>query len=746
LRYLYGFSTLRVLKNLWVVFLVIGILVAEPLAAAVIQGKLPLPRPRPLGLNGSIQTSTPVNIKRRPSIVLTSSRGSLSSSELTTLDRAIRYALNKDFASGFRESRGLSDPAARTLVEWLFVLSPALEAGQPRISEFIKKNPEWPRKSILRVRAEQSLFKNPPAPDVVLDYYRSRSPTSAEGKLALARAYVTLGNISKARRWARDAWRENKMDKNLERAAYKEFRKLLGHGDRMARVQLYIYARKFKAAQRNAVRLGRGYVKMVTAANTYVSKSTKSRRAYLAVPQNLRGDTSLLYARVRGLRLKKKIVEARRLIAKAPTSAGKRGDLKRWWIERRLLAREALAAGAVGEAYRLVSQHGFALNATSRRNYIDAEFMAGWIALRYLKKTSIALIHFKRLEKAANGPRSRSAATYWLSRTYKVRGNVLSAKKYLERAASRPQTYYGQLALDALGRSPTPILLGATPRSTSGRLKSYNSVRALIYLKKLGYKSLTNSFFNQLPYVLKQPGDLAALAALATSYGLPHVSLRIAKRSSTVYGYDFGRLQFPTNVLPRLKKIGRPVEMALVHALIRQESEFNGAARSYAGAQGLMQMMPGTAKITARRYAQPYSRKRLYDPSYNLMLGTAHIGDLIYRFSGSYIMLIAAYNAGGGRVNEWNKKFGDPRTGAIDPIDWVESIPFNETRNYVKRVMENVHVYRSALNGGSKTTMTSDLSRFKAVAKIPARARSRTSSSTSGCVSISVDSSDEVIC
>jgi len=732
----------RTLKTLSAVFAILSLVIAEPLSANIIQTKIPLPSPRPIDFTTSIQTGAPVNISRRPAIVLTSSSGSLSSSQLKLLDRAIRFAVNDQFTSAFKESKNLPDPAARMLIEWLYVLSPKLEAGHQRISQFIKSNPEWPRKSIMRTRAEQSLFRTRPAPNVVLNYYRFQKPTSAEGKLALARAYLTAGNKSKARRWVRDAWRENKMVKSLERAAFKEFRKLLSHADLRARMQFYIYARDIKAARRNAARLGSSYVKLVTAAQAYLSKSRKSRRAYLAVPAKLRNDTSLLYARVRGLRLKKKIVEARRLIAKAPKSRGNRGNLKRWWIERRLLAREALAAGAKSEAYRLASTHGLPLDAKYINDYIDAEFMSGWIALTHLKKTSVALIHFKRLEKAADGPRSKSAAAYWLSRTYKIRGNKALADKYLERSASRPRTYYGQLALDALGRSPTPIPLGNTQPTAASRLKSYNSVRALMYLNKLGFNSWGNSFFSQLPYAMKKPGDLAALSELATSYGLPHVALRVAKRSNSIYGYDFGRLQYPTNVLPRLKKIGRPIEMALVHAIIRQESEFNGAARSPVGAQGLMQMMPGTAKITAKKYGQRYSRKRLYNPSYNLMLGTAHIGDLIHRFSGSYIMLIAAYNAGGGRVNQWNKKFGDPRTGAIDPIDWVESIPFNETRNYVKRVMENVHVYRSALNGGSKSTMTADLARFESIAKIPARSRSN----TSGCVAVSVDSTDDVIC
>jgi len=742
LRSLQKSSPPRILKNLSAVIAILGLLIAEPLSANIIQNKIPLPSPRPIDFTASIKSGTPVNITRRPAIVLASSSGSLSSSQLKLLDRALRFAFNGQFTSAFKESKNLPDPAARMLIEWLYVMSPRLEAGPRRIAQFIKSNPEWPRKSIMRTRAEQSLYKTRPSSDVVLSYFRSRKPSSAEGKLALARAYLSAGNKSKARRWVRDAWRENKMNKGLEGAAFKEFRKLLRPADLVARVRFYIYARKPKAARRNAARLGSGYVKMVAAAQAYLSKSKKARKAYSAVPAKLRNDPALLYARVRGLRFINKKVEARRLIAKAPTSRSTRGNLKRWWIERRLLAREALATGAKNDAYRLVSEHGMSANAKYITDYIDAEFMSGWIALTHLNKSSVALIHFKRLEKAADGPRSRSSAAYWLSRAYKMRGNNAFTRKYLERSASRPRTYYGQLALDALGRSPVPISLASTPPTALSRLKSYNSVRALMYLNKLGFTSWGNSFFSQLPYAMKKPGDLAALSALATSYSLPHVALRIAKRSNSIYGYDFGRLQFPTNVLPRLKKIGRPVEMALVHAIIRQESEFNGAARSPVGAQGLMQMMPGTAKITAKKHGQRYSRKRLYNPSYNLMLGTAHIGDLIYRFSGSYIMLIAAYNAGGGRVNEWNKKFGDPRTGAIDPIDWVESIPFNETRNYVKRVMENMHVYRSALNGSSKFTMTADLTRFETIAKTPARSRGR----SSGCIAVSVDSTDDVIC
>jgi len=734
------------LNSLSAVALTVGLLVAEPLAAAVLQGKVPLPRPRPVALQA---TGQPVlllpAVKKRPSIVVKSSAGSLSNAELKTLDRAIRYALNKDFSSAFSESRRLSDPAARTLVEWLYVISPKLDAGEARISRFIKNNPEWPSKSTMRIRAEQSLYKSQAAPDAVLNYYRTLSPTTAEGKLALVRAYTALGSTAKARRWMRDVWRNNKMGKNLERAALQKFGKLLTRADHVARVQFYIYARKMKPAQRNAKRLGADYTKMVSAAQAYLSKSPKARNSYSAVPSRLRKDTSLLYARVRGLRIARKITQARRLVVQAPTASGKRGNLKRWWVERRLLGREAIAAGATGEAYKLASEHGFPLTDTYINNYIDAELMSGWIALRHLKKTSIALIHFRNLEKAADGPRSKSAAAYWLSRTYKTRGNNALSKKYLVRSAARPRTYYGQLALDALGRSPTPIALGKTPASSTSRLMSYNSVRALTYLNRLGYQSLSNRFFANLPYVLNQSGDLAALANLATRYGLPHVSLRVAKRSNSVHGYDFGRLQFPTNVLPRLKKISKqPVEPALVHAIIRQESEFNGQARSPAGAQGLMQMMPGTAKITARKHGQRYSRKRLTsDPAYNLMLGTAHIGDLITNFGGSYIMLIAAYNAGGGRVVEWNRKYGDPRKGAIDPIDWVESIPFNETRNYVKRVMENMHVYRSALNGGSKVTMTDDLSR---AARIVTSTSARVRAPSGDCVTVALDSSDDVIC
>jgi len=205
---------------------------------------------------------------------------------------------------------------------------------------------------------------------------------------------------------------------------------------------------------------------------------------------------------------------------------------------------------------------------------------------------------------------------------------------------------------------------------------------------------MRNFFFN-LAHLLEPVEDRVALASLARDLGHHHIALRIAKISAR-RGAELPQFSYPTDILPEFDKPGRQVEQALIHALIRQESEFNPAAISHAGARGLMQLMPATAKGVARLHGARYHRPHLTQrPQYNLMLGTAHVGDLIHAFGGSYIMTIAAYNAGPGRIPQWTKRYGDPRQGEIEAVDFIESIPFNETRNYVKRVLENLQVYRS---------------------------------------------------
>ena len=236
-------------------------------------------------------------------------------------------------------------------------------------------------------------------------------------------------------------------------------------------------------------------------------------------------------------------------------------------------------------------------------------------------------------------------------------------------------------------------------------------MRAVYMLKKSGGDSQLGAFIWPIARKLKSRAEASAAADLLTSAGGPHLGVRLAKAASR-YGYDIDNWGYPIRAMPRIKRIGKPVETAVIYALSRQESEFNATARSYVGARGLMQIMPSTAKRIARRYSLRHSTAKLTThPGYNTMLGTALLGDLIDRFNGSYILTFVGYNAGPGRSDDWVKRYGDPRNGQTDPVDWIESIPFTETRKYVQKVMQNVQVYRSRLNPRAMVGLSRDLAR-----------------------------------
>jgi soluble lytic murein transglycosylase len=329
---------------------------------------------------------------------------------------------------------------------------------------------------------------------------------------------------------------------------------------------------------------------------------------------------------------------------------------------------------------------------------VEAEFHAGWIALRFLNAPERAEIHFSALAGAVGAPISLSRAYYWLGRAAEARGAADLARTRYRAAAGRIYTYYGQLAAERLGE---PALAGrfaepvvATPEDLA-RFSARPAVHALRILSDLNDLRAFLVFSYRLDDELETPGEYAELARLADRIGATHVKVRAGK-------VGVGRNAFAPDAVYPLVYVppgaSRFAPAEIILGLSRQESEFNPRAYSSAGARGLMQLLPSTAEITAKKEGMRYSRAALLDdPDYNMTLGAAHLSHLFLRFNNSRVMTFAAYNAGPNRVSEWMTKFGDPRSAAIDPVDWVELIPFQETRNYVQRVLENTQVYRARL-------------------------------------------------
>jgi soluble lytic murein transglycosylase len=412
------------------------------------------------------------------------------------------------------------------------------------------------------------------------------------------------------------------------------------------------------------------------------------------VPKSLRSHPGLLYEHVRWLRQRGDDDEARGILLHLPQETG-RPDL--WWSERSVQARRALALGLNADAYRLASENGL----SEGPSFAEAEWLAGWIALRHLNNPGQARHHFAAMSAKVASKVSKARGAYWSGRSYEAMGLVEQARTNYSQAARHGTSYYGQLAAARLGNA-RPRLVEPTPSPEDDTaFRGKEMVRLVRILSELGRPDLADPFLERLDETSQSAGQQALAIALAHEIRRPDVAVRLSRRARRDDA-NFLTLGYPVITLPG----GNAPERALTLAMIRQESAFNTNAVSRAGARGLLQLMPQTAKVVAKSLKMKYTEDRLNaDPAYNLELGRSYMDRQIADFRGSYVLAIAAYNAGPGRVRYWMRTYGDPRTSDIDVIDWVESIPFTETRDYVQRVIEGVQVYRLRLGEKNEIAM-----------------------------------------
>ena len=630
----------------------------------------------------------------------------------STVSKAIDQAVAGKHSKAQSLKSKISDPVAKKLIDWLHVAGPKAKASFEKTAAFLINNPNWPQRDRTRARAEAELYRKPPSPQWVIRHFSSFPAQTGLGKIAHARALKAVGKSTASAEMARAAWRDFNFASSTEKRILNEFKSILTGGDHRVRLVRLLYERKTTAAERTARRISADHLKMARAAAALLKRQKGALTKYKNLPKRLRSQLVMQYALTRYHRRKGQTAKARAVALEAPGEPSKLSHPKPWWIERRTLVRETLKRknrSSAQAAYQLAKAHGF----REDTHFVQGEFMAGWIALQFLKQPNVATKHFVRILERDRKPLNVSQANYWLGRAHTTLGDRAQARNYFEAAAKLPTTFYGQLALDALGRGKQPLSIPAAPVLSGQTKTTFNGrelVKAIKILGKTNKKYLTASFFGRLVIDLKTAEERAALATLAMTIGETHQAVRVAKKASRM-GTPIPRLAYPTKVLPAAKGAGRKVEKALIYGITRQESEFNKNARSHAGARGLMQILPGTAKILARKHKVRYRRADLTrKPAYNVRLGSAFLNDLVKKFNGSYIMAIAGYNAGPGRIPQWIKRLGNPKTGEVDPVDWIEGIPFNETRNYVKRVMENVQVYRT-LFGAKPVPLTADLSR-----------------------------------
>lgn len=577
------------------------------------------------------------------------------------------------------------------ILAWAIALYGGAKVPSGDIADAAKMLPNWPGMIALRKNSERALYRENPAPEVVVQAFGGSQPQTVEGVVILARSYVWQGNVKAARSVLSPFWRTEKLDAKDEAAIIQEFGKLIPAADHRFRMERMFYADRVNSALRVA---GPAGAQQLADAWAAVSKGDKKAAKLLKAVPAAQRSAGYVFAQAEYLRKQEKFSDAAALMMKAPSDRNALVDPDAWWAERRVLSRELVDQGDMKTAYKVVAAHA----AESAANAADAEFHAGWYALRGLNDPNTAARHFARIADLAQGPMSLSRAYYWLGRAAEA-GGPGSAKDHFTRAASYGTTFYGQLAGERVGRR---ILNIAHPQPSAADRRSFANREAVSAIKRLqeaGYERYADTLYRDLAGQLTSPGELALLAMMAEKQGNHFLALKVGKIAGA-RGIDVGALSHPLGVIPDTADISGSGK-ALAYAIARQESEFNIGAVSSAGARGLLQLMPGTAKQLARKAGMTFSQARLTtDAGYNATLGAAFLGEQLGRFNGSYVLTFAGYNAGPNRAAQWVARYGDPRGMDIDAVvDWIERIPYTETRSYVQRVMENYEVYKMRISG-----------------------------------------------
>ncbi len=593
-----------------------------------------------------------------------------------------------------------NDEANKKIFLWQIVTSDS-DASFSDLSNSLISLKSFPNMREVRVKIEKRIENYGLSPSERINFLTRRDvqdknePISGEGLMALASAYLELGKKEEAYSFASKAWHNYKFDSILQTKYFERFGSLLTPKDHDVRVDLLLWADR-----RTQAKLLYPYMSAEGRNNANLRLNIADDEGAV-ITGTARDDRAIKYERVKELRRRDRNSEALDLLLTINSQGLPEEGQDLLYTERRILLIEAIRSQRWNDAYKIASEHGI-LNNTKLS---DMEFSSGWIALRFLKNPELALQHFIKFDKAVGSSMSKSRGYYWLGRTYEALNDQAQANRFFSMASQYQTFYYGQLAIARLANKTgqkAELRLPKERKATEHDWKMLNShplMKISENFLQIGERDLFVKFAFALDDTLTTEGEHQALSEYARSKGENLVGIRVAKAGLN-RGIIATEAAFPFLQIPKI--IGyNQAEPALTLAIARQESEFNTNARSRVGALGLMQFMPATAISQANKMDIPHQTSWLTSrPEHSLTLGSAHLGDLINNHYGSYILTAISYNAGPRRSIDWINTYGEVRGVSEDEaIDWVEKIPFSETRNYVQRILENTQVYRARLNG-----------------------------------------------
>lgn len=660
--------------------------------AGLIVAMLGLVTPAPIlsmTANDSIDTTTTGSIMPRTGTPAAQISGSVA------FRAALTVLTNGDPAQAYAMARNLPDSVERRSIQWAAIYFNPSEIDYQTVARFAADAPDFAAASVYRTRIEQSLSKADASAADILLALGDATPNTVDAQIMQAVAALESGQKDKATKEARRLWIDNFLTETQEKLVLDKLGSLLDRDTHWARaIHLMMHDRAL-ASERLLPFFTPAQTSLVVA-RAAVSRNDANAKALLdKVDKSQQSNPVFIFSRAQRARQFELWESAVDWLAKAPAELP---DSEEWWYERRALVRQLLNVGEPALAYKAAA--GYTKGPDGR--LVDAHFHAGWIALSFLDDAASAKRHFAAMAALSTLPDTITQSNYWLARAELKLGNKTAADAAYEKAARYGTVYYGQLARAELGKAGVEIRPLPAWQQSEALFGAQPVVRAVRLLTANGQANMAIPLLRNFGIGLRDGADLLLAARLAQEIGAHHLAIAIAGTAEQ-RGVPLDMFSFPKDGMPSTAQLA--ADPAAVYAIARQESMFQIDAVSPAGARGLMQLMPGTAQDVAKQVGVDYSASRLVsDPAYNALLGSTYLGKQLQRYGGSLALAAAAYNAGPGNADKWIKAYGDPRADNVDPVVWVELIPFQETRKYVQRVLGNYLVYRERL-GGERTTM-----------------------------------------
>ncbi|MDA7469006.1 lytic transglycosylase domain-containing protein [Candidatus Pelagibacter ubique] len=668
------------------------------------------PKPKPSQKKEEIKIITVKKNKKEINFLIPKSKPLIVKSEKSVVQKSSKYYSQKDYdiakksiqameksqwTTALKNSKNAKDKSIYNFIQWRHLLTTGNQAAFYDYMTFIQNNKDYPRISRIKYLAEQKLSTDKISPKKIINWFGVDEPLSGYGMLVLGESFIQTGDDEKGIALIKRGWITAELSRASMKSLSKKYKKYLDSKDYINRADYLAWENKYWDLKRMLPYLPKDYQLLYTARQILMSKSYGVDQAIKNIPQKFKNDAGLNHDRLKWRRKRGRIDSSLEILSSIKNNKDYLVRPDKWWVERAIMSRALIYKNKYETAYKVASQHSL----DKGSEFAEAEWLSGWIALSFLNDPILAVDHFNNFYQNVSYPISLARGAYWLGRSYEKIGDKRQSEDWYREATKYLTTYYGQLAFLKINPSQNFELEEQADVKDDYRKYFYNKelVKITHLLNELNKDKYTKNILRHLANDNIASGSEILAAELATNISRYDFAIQVSKLASYEKRFH-NTFNYPIISVPQYVNGRKIPETAFILSLIRQESEFDMRANSHVGAQGLMQIMPYTAKLVAKQAKLPYSKSRLTsDPEYNINLGSHYIAGLILQYDGAYPFATAAYNAGPKRVKHWKKINKDPQKKQIDFVDWVELIPFKETRNYVQRVMENYNVYRYIL-------------------------------------------------